>query len=379
MIPLDEGEQLGFFPQEEKPAPLLCWLWLAHTMGPANPHAERVIDWCDDPVQIWEERDTLAFRKAAGPSAARRAVISGNTPWSFRPLAARCEKLGIQILTYDHPDYPLALTRIPDLPLVLYCTGDPSWLNAPGLVGMVGSRRPDNYGRWGASALGRDLARSGAVIVSGLADGLDSECHRAAVETNAPTIGVQGVAIDRTYPAANRHLRDKIEEYGCVIGEYAPGEEYAAKISFLQRNRLIAGLVQALVVVQAREKSGTMSTVAHAERYGRPVYALPGDANRDNSGGTNRLIQTGRARMILSAADLAAELGLSGPAASPAGAAPLSEKERRVLACVRREPRSVEELAADCGMEAGTLSAVLMGLELSGRIQSLPGQRYSLF
>ena len=379
MIPLDEGEQLGFFPQEEKPAPLLCWLWLAHTMGPANPHAERVIDWCDDPVQIWEERDTLAFRKAAGPSAARRAVISGNTPWSFRPLAARCEKLGIQILTYDHPDYPLALTRIPDLPLVLYCTGDPSWLNAPGLVGMVGSRRPDNYGRWGASALGRDLARSGAVIVSGLADGLDSECHRAAVETNAPTIGVQGVAIDRTYPAANRHLRDKIEEYGCVIGEYAPGEEYAAKISFLQRNRLIAGLVQALVVVQAREKSGTMSTVAHAERYDRPVYAMPGDANRDNSCGTNRLIQTGRARMILSAADLAAELGLSGPAASPAGAAPLSEKERRVLACVRREPRSVEELAADCGMEAGALSAVLMGLELSGRIQSLPGQRYSLF
>ena len=367
-------------PPEEKPQPLLCWLWLAHVLGPANPHAAQLVDWCDDPVEIWEERDTLTFRKAAGPAAAHRAQDPGCTPWFFRPLAAQCDRLNIRIVTYSDPDYPLSLTRIPDLPLVLYCTGDPFWLNAPGLVGMVGSRKPDNYGRQAAAALGRDLAQSGAVIVSGLADGLDSESHRAAVESGAPTIGVQGVPIDRTFPASNRLLRQKIEEYGCVISEYAPGEEFSTKVSFLQRNRLIAGLSQALVVVEAKEKSGTMSTVAHAERYHRPVYAVPGDISRDNSSGTNRLIQAGRAQMLLGAEDLMEPLGLTGaPAAAPAAEGPaLSPRERQVLACVGREPRSVEELAAGCGIPAGELSAVLMGLELSGRVKRLPGQRYCL-
>src|SRR5699024_12452404 len=107
-------------------------------------------------------------------------------------LARRCQALGVQMIPFDHPDYPLALTRIPDMPLVLYCTGDPAWLNAPGLIGMVGSRRPDPYGCQMAAGLGRDLARGGAVIVSGLAEGLDSVCHRAALEGAGPTIGVQG-------------------------------------------------------------------------------------------------------------------------------------------------------------------------------------------
>ena len=369
--------QQSLFGQQEPPEALLCWLWLAHTLGPASAHAGRLLAWCGGDARLaWNERETPAFREAAGPAAARRAVQPDNTPEAFRPLARRCQALGVQVIPFDHPDYPLALTRIPDLPLVLYCTGDPSWLNAPNLVGMVGSRRPDNYGRWGASSLGQDLARSGVVIVSGLADGLDSECHQAAVDVHAPTIGVQGVPIDRTYPASNRMLRTHIEDYGCVIGEYGPGEETHVRSSFLQRNRLIAGLVQALVVVQAREKSGTMSTVGHAERYGRPVYALPGDASRENSSGTNRLIQTGRAKMILCAGDLLEQLGLEETAPAPVKAPALSDKERRVLACLKQEPASLEDLSAGCGMEAAALSAVLMSLELCGYVKSLPGQRY---
>ncbi len=374
--------QLSLYPEEERelPSPLLCWLWLAHTLGPASPRAGRVMDWCGgDPLYAWEARDSRAFREVAGPAAARRALQPDNTPGAFAPVEARCRALGVGIIPFDHPDYPLALTRILDMPLVLYCTGDPAWLNAPGLVGMVGSRQPDSYGRWGAAALGRGLARQGAVIVSGLADGLDSECHRAAVEEDAPTVGVQGGAIDQTYPASNRRLRQRIEEHGCVVGEYAPGEESQGRNGFLQRNRLIAGLSRALVVVQARERSGTMSTVAHAERYGRPVYALPGDASREDSSGTNRLIQAGRARMVLSAEDLLDALGLAGlPAAPAAEQPPLSDGERLVLACLQHQPRSVEELAADCGMQAAALTAVLMRLELSGRVKALPGQRYIL-
>ncbi len=372
--------QQGFLPQPPPPEAALCWLWLAHSLGPASPRAGRVMDWCGgDAQRAWDERESPAFREAAGPAAARRARQPGNEPAAFAPVLARCQALGVRVLPFDHPDYPLALTRIPDMPLVLYCTGDPAWLNAPALVGLVGSRRPDSYGRWGAAALGRGLAENGAVIVSGLADGLDSECHRAAVEAGAPTIGVQGVPIDRTYPSANRLLREKIEAHGCVVGEYAPGDDAAGRNGFLQRNRLIAGLARALVVVQAKERSGTMSTVAHAERYGRPVYALPGDATRADSAGTNRLIQAGRARLLLEAGDMLEALGLAAAAPAPARQAPpLSEAERKVLACAGAEPQSVEQLAAACGMQAAALAAVLMRLELAGFVKALPGQRYIL-
>ena len=111
------------------------------------------------------------------------------------------------------------------MPLVLYCTGDPAWLNQPGTVGMVGSRKPTEYGLQAAEDIGRGLARAGAIVVSGLADGLDSAGHRAAVREDRPTIGVLGVPIDKTYPATNRELRRKIEANGCVISEYPPDAE----------------------------------------------------------------------------------------------------------------------------------------------------------
>ena len=371
--------QQDLFGPEPLPDPLLCWLWLACTLGPASPRAGRVLDWCGgDPCRAWEARATTDFRQAAGAGAARRAVSPGNTPEAFRPVLDRCRALGVEVIPFDHPDYPLALTRIPDMPLVLYCTGDPAWLNAPGLIGMVGSRRPDPYGCQMAAGLGRDLARGGAVIVSGLAEGLDSVCHRAALEGAGPTIGVQGVPIDRTYPASNRWLREEIEAGGCVVGEYPPGDNLAGRNGFLQRNRLIAGLARALVVVQARERSGTMSTVAHAERYGRKIFALPGDIGRENAAGTNRLIQSGRARMALSAEEILEELSLRAAPVPDRQEPPLTETQRKVLACAGSEPKSLEELAAACGMQAAALAAVLMGLELAGRIKALPGQRYIL-
>ena len=128
-------------------------------------------------------------------------------------------------------------------------------------MGIVGSRKPTDYGLQAAADIGEALARSGALIVSGLADGLDSAGHRAAVKNGCPTIGILGVPIDRTYPAANVALRHTIEQNGCILSEYAPGESTPGPVGFLQRNRLIAALSSALLVVEAREKSGTMSTV----------------------------------------------------------------------------------------------------------------------
>ena len=266
--------QTSLFPPEPAPDPLLCWLWLSQVLGPASLHAGKVLDAFGGAQEAWEARETEEFRQAAGDTAFKRAAQLDAE--SFHTLVMQCDALRVRILPFDDPDYPLAFSRIPDMPLVLYCTGDPRWLNEPGAVGIVGSRKPTEYGLNAAADIGGELAKNGAIIVSGLADGLDSAGHRAAVKNDCPTIAVMGVPIDRTYPAANAALRQKIEQKGCVISEYPPCGEGVGPNGFLQRNRLIAALSSAVLVVEAREKSGTMSTVAHAERYGKPVYAVPG-------------------------------------------------------------------------------------------------------
>ena len=373
--------QTSFFPPEPAPDPLLCWLWLANTLGAGSSHAGRVLDVFGGAQEAWENRDSDAFRKAVGSPAFARANLPDNTPAHYRAFARRCAARNIRILPYDDPDYPLAFSRIPDMPLVLYCTGDPRWLNEPGAVGIVGSRKPTEYGLNAAADIGGELAKNGAIIVSGLADGLDSAGHRAAVKNDCPTIAVMGVPIDRTYPAANADLRQKIERKGCVVSEYPPYSEYVGPNCFLQRNRLIAALSSAVLVVEAREKSGTMSTVAHAERYGKPVYAVPGSIYSPNSAGTNGLLRDGRARAVAGAADLLAALGLHTRQAAPAAAkqpAPLSDTERRVLACIGPKPVGIEELCVSTGLSMSALLGTLMKLELTGRVYKQLGQRYVL-
>ena len=350
--------QTSLFQPEPAPDPLLCWLWLSQVLGPASLHAGKVLDAFGGAQEAWEARETEEFRQAAGDTTFKRAAQLDAE--SFHTLVMQCDALRVRILPFDDPDYPLAFSRIPDMPLVLYCTGDPRWLNEPGAVG---------------------IAKNGAIIVSGLADGLDSAGHRAAVKNDCPTIAVMGVPIDRTYPAANRELRRAIEQKGCVISEYPPRSEGVGANGFLQRNRLIAALSSAVLVVEAREKSGTMSTVAHAERYGKPVYAVPGSIYSPNSAGTNGLLRDGRARAVAGAADLLAALGLHTRQAAPAAAkqpAPLSDTERRVLAGIGPKPVGIEELCVSTGLPMSALLGTLMKLELTGRVYKQPGQRYVL-
>ncbi len=331
--------QLSLFPPEPAPDPLLCWLWLAGTLGAGSQRAGAVLDAFGGAQEAWEARDTDAFAAAAGPAAVQRACLPDNTPEHYRAFARRCAARRIRILPYDDPDYPLAFSRISDMPLVLYCTGDPRWLNEPAAVGMVGTRKPTEYGLRAAEDIGRGLARAGAVIVSGLADGLDS------------------------------------------ASEYPPESEPVGAVGFLQRNRLIAALSGALVVVEAKEKSGTMSTVGHAERYGKPVFAVPGSIFSPASAGTNALLRDGRAKAVCTAADLFGTLGLQAARPAPAPREtprPLSENERLVLSCLGAKAQGVEELGVKSGLPTAALLGVLMKLELAGRVSCLPGKRYIL-
>lgn len=379
--PLEALAAHGALPEPEPEWPAACyWLWLAGILGPANLRAGHVLDVFGTAREAWENRETPAFAAAAGRTAARRCA-QGTSPADSLPLLEFCAQRGIAVLTFEDPAYPLSLSRIPDPPLVLFATGELSVLNGRRTAGMVGARRPTQYGAAAAASIGTALARSGAVIVSGLADGLDGESHRAAVAAGAPTIGVLGVPIDKTYPAGNAGLRVQIEEGGgAVLSEYAPGTAPDYKCSFLQRNRIIAALSDVLVVLEARLKSGTMSTVAHAERYGRPICAVPGSIFSPLSEGANALLREGRARMALGAQDILTELGL---AAAPAQAPPpaareLSAAARRALACIGPNPVGMELLCEQTGLSMGALLGALSSLEIAGQILALPGRQYVL-
>lgn len=196
-------------------------------------------------------------------------------------------------------------------------------------------------------------------------------------------MGVLGVPIDSTYPAANRELRRKIEANGCIISEYAPGSKSIGPNGFLQRNRLIAALSAAVLVVEAQEKSGTMSTVECAEKYGKKVYAVPGSIYSPNSVGTNALIGEGRAAAVYSPANLLSRLGRKMQTAETETAKakkepPLNDTERKIMECMGPKPIGLEELRVRTELPTSVLLRTLMNLELTKRIYRQPGQRYVL-
>lgn len=359
----------------------LAWLWLAEAAGPAFSHAKELIELYPDPQALYEG---LRLGREAPPyclGEAAAARLCGTTPFDYEERLDHCLLSGVDILTPGDPRYPARLRELPDLPLVLYATGDTACLNGGCYIGMVGTRRPGAYGRQAAFELSLEMAKQGATIVSGLADGLDGEGHKAAVQAGAPTVAFLGTAIDKTYPAANAPLRKKIEQGGgAVCSEYPPGYPAKMKGTFLERNRLIAGLSQVLCVAEARSRSGTLNTVGHAERYGRPVLAVPGSIYSPLSEGTNELLRTHRAEPLCRAADALALVGLQAPAEAPKrrGFVPSSvgADARAVYAVLSQTPRDIGELCLAAGLPAGRVMAACTELELNGGAQALPGKRY---
>ena len=358
----------------------LYWLWLAEALGSGCRLAGRLLEEYPDPAELYGQVKA-GWNPPEYLSAKAREFMQAVAPAQMAGLKKRCDDLNIFILTPDSADYPQRLRDLPDLPLVLYGTGNPACLNGRRYVGMVGTRRPSAYGRQAAFDLSLAMAQAGAVIVSGLADGLDSEAHRAALQADRPTIAFLGTAIDKTYPAANDKLRTAIEKGGgAVCSEYPPGYTGRTTGTFLARNRLIAAQSEALCVAEARTRSGTLNTVGHAERLGRPVLAVPGSIYSALSEGTNELLRTHRAEPLCKAADALDILGIGAETAAPAqqrfDPATVSADAQAVYAVLKPTPQSIDALCAAASLPAGRVLAACTELELMGGAQAQPGRRY---
>ena len=266
--------------------------------------------------------------------------------------------------------FPPRLKATFDPPGSLYLrgSGEPELLGWRA-VAVVGARSCSPYGAQVARMLGRELAAAGLVVVSGLARGIDGEAHRGALESGGPTVGVLGCGIDRDYPAANASLSRRMEDGGLVVSEYEAGVE-PAPWRFPARNRIIAGLCEAVVVVEARERSGALITADFALEEGREVFAVPGEITSALSVGSNALLRLG-ATPLTGSGDVLEALGIE--RAQAVEDPNVSEAARRILELVRDTPAGADELVARASLEAGAVSVALTELELAGLVAAANG------
>ncbi len=276
---------------------------------------------------------------------------------------------GLRFVGRSEPGYPPLVRELHDPPVGLFLRGDAeAELLASPAVAIVGARACSSYGAQIARMLGRELAAAGLVVVSGLARGVDGEAHRGALEAGGKTVAVLGCGVDRDYPAAHAQLARGIVETGLVVSEYAPGVE-PAPWRFPARNRIIAGLAAATVIVEARERSGALITADFALEAGREVFAVPGEITSALSVGTNALLRVG-ATPLTSADDVLESLGIE-PA--PASEIELDEDAAAVLAALASESAAADQLGRLTGLDAATLASALTDLELAGAVVQADG------
>ncbi len=302
----------------------------------------------------------------------RREALAFDPEGEFR----RLEALGGTCLLRGEPGYPELLASVPDAPLVLYAWGRLEDL--PG-VAVVGSRAPTAYGRRMARRLAADLARRRVATVSGLARGIDAEAHEAALDAGGTTWAVLGSGLGEVYPPDNRDLARRIvAEGGCLLSEY-PMRTTPRRETFPSRNRIVAALSWATVVVEGRAGSGARLTAANAAEYGREVLAVPGPADSPLSELPHRLLRQG-ARVAAEASDVLAVLppGEAARPQSPRRPRPeLEADERRVMTVLGGESLSLDELAGVTGLDMARLSLIMFGLEIKDLVSAVPGQRYA--
>ncbi|GAB4167482.1 MAG: DNA-processing protein DprA [Wenzhouxiangellaceae bacterium] len=294
---------------------------------------------------------------------------------------------GHHLITLADPLYPPLLARIDDPPPALFVHGDPGVLSHP-QIAVVGSRNATAGGLEIAAEFAGRLARAGLTITSGLAAGVDTAAHRAALEAGQTTIAVAGTGPDRVYPARNRDLARRIVQQGAVVSIFAPGVEPRPG-HFPARNRIISGMSLGVVVVEAGIRSGSLITARLAGEQGREVFAVPGSIRNPLARGCHHLIRQG-ARLVESADEVLEELAPLAGELAEAIRLKLDEPdeagerlpdpespEGQLLAAIGYDPVSADRLAERTGLDAGTVAGLLLELELAGLVQTVPGGLYT--
>ncbi len=341
------------------------WTALRDTRGLQRGHVRTLLQRFGSPEAIFGRR-SAELAPYCPPAAARR-LARGPELEAARDELERARRLGLSLLLQGTPGFPPLLRELSDPPVLLYLRG--CLLDGPTLS-VVGSRRPSQRGCEITPQLIGPFARLGGVVVSGLAYGIDAAAHRGALDAGGSTLAVLASGLERPTPRGNAPLARRIvERGGGLLSEFAPGTPALAR-HFPDRNRLISGLSRATLVVEARERSGSLTTARHALEQGRDLLVVPGPIDTDQCRGSNRLLRDG-AHPVLEPADLCSGLALAareGPVGAGAADARLPAEARRLLGRLAGGPSHVDALARGLGVLPEALAPLLLELELAGRI-----------
>ena len=350
------------------------WVALSSVSGIGPARLTALLDRFGSAEAVW----TAPREELAAAGLDRRSLtnlVQARRTSDPAKLWRNVERRGLDCVTWDDEAYPQNLRNVSGAPPVLYVDGTlvarDQWA-----VAIVGTRRASVYGREVAHRLATELARNEVTVVSGLALGIDTTAHQAAIDAGGRTIAVLGCGLDQVYPAQNRNLAAAIRQQGALVSDYPLGTRPEPR-NFPPRNRIISGLSTCVVIVEAGTRSGALITAEFAADQGRDVFAVPGSILHPGSVGCNRLIQDG-ATPLLSIDDLLAQLDLERKRelAEVRRTMPSDPLEARVLARLNMIPQHVDDLARELALNSGALTGVLTTLELKGLVRQVSPLSY---
>ncbi|MDQ6975422.1 MAG: DNA-processing protein DprA [Mariprofundaceae bacterium] len=365
----------------DEDAVLACLrLYLVRGIGPYI--GNQLISYFGSAVSFWQA-DAQAWQGQDGVGPKLIKMLQQSNADTAHAMAALCNKNNIHILVRDDPAYPKLLQALDDAPLVLFLQGCSTALENPWSLAVVGARKASKEGRIITRRWCEYFSGKKVMVISGMAYGIDTAAHGGALAGATPTVAVLGCGLASLYPMQQRQTSAIIEHGGCVISEYPP-EQAARPESFPQRNRIIAGLSTATLVMEADIASGSLITARHAVRYSRDVFAVPGSVLNQTHAGCHQLIREG-ASLAESADDVLQALDWHQAASSMDKELAMvtlmkqcNAEEQNIIRALQHEVLHLDQLAEACQSTIPALAPLLLGLEMQQIIESLPGSRYTL-
>ncbi len=356
---------------------LRYWVGFNLVRGIGPMRLKALLNFFDEDIEVAWKAPEQDLRAAGLDSRSTQNLMKTRTTIDLDETLRKIDKVGARVLTIKNPDYPVLLQQLEDAPPVLFVKGtlEPAdeWA-----VAVVGTRKVTVYGRQVAHQIASDLAHRGVTIVSGMARGVDGIAHRAALKAGGRTIAVFGCGIDYIYPREHRNLAAEIMEHGALISDYPLGMPPEAA-NFPPRNRIISGLSQGVVIVEAGARSGALITANFAADQGREVFAIPGSILSRASTGCNRLIRDG-AHVALEARDILETLHMDRLEEKQAvrQIIPDNPIEAQILEHLSAEPRHMDELVRTLDLSTETVSSTLVMMELKGMVRQVGTLQYVL-
>jgi len=356
---------------------LIYWLWLNSIYGIGPKRILTLLELFGTPKKIWEASEKELKDVDGIGEKISRTIVESKKDFNPNKQIEWILENQIEVITILDEKYPKNLKNIYDPPPVLFVKGNIKCLDGLNLS-IVGSRKATNYGLKVAREFAYELSKRGFVIVSGMAEGIDTSAHVGAIEAGGKTIAVLGCGIDLIYPAANKKLKGDIVKNGAVISEFPLGTKPIPQ-NFPYRNRIISGLSNGVLVVEAGKKSGSLITAQMALEQGRDVFAIPGSIYSKNSEGTHWLIKEG-AKLTTCIDDILEEIGFNDvkfdTSFKEENIPILDIFEEKIYREIHEDPVNIEELIYKTGMSIKDLNYYLCMLEFKGLIKSLPGKNY---